>query len=175
MPDILPCPEFGVDAASWNIDPSPVFVVHIHFCEKHHECPRHDTDHPMTSENPRQVVLAVDDEAIILWGTAALLESLGYDVVRANSGMAALQLILNRPDIGTLVTDFQMPIMSGVELAEAVRTVRPDLPVIIATGHTSLQSRTGHAWTTISKPFTRDELAHALSSAIARQPSGASG
>ena len=83
----------------------------------------------------RCVVLAVDDETIILLGTAALLESLGYKVVRANSGRAALEALADRPEIGALLTDLQMPSMSGAELATTAQNLQPDLPVIIATGH----------------------------------------
>jgi CheY-like chemotaxis protein len=117
------------------------------------------------SDIPHSVVLAVDDEAIILWSTSVLLESLGHDVVRASSGALALEALRGHPEITTLLTDFQMPNMSGVELAEAVRIVRPDIPVVIATGHASLATREGHEWTTISKPFTCAELADAIAEA----------
>lgn len=128
----------------------------------------------MSSDKSRPVVLAVDDEALILWGTAALLESMGYDVVRANSGAMALDALRENPDIGTLLTDYQMPNMSGTELAIAARALRPGLPVIIATGHASLQNREGHSWMTIAKPYTRDELADALTAATTDQCCGAS-
>ena len=124
---------------------------------------------------PPPVVLAVDDEALILWGTAALLESLGYNVVRVNSGALALDALRENPEIGTLLTDYQMPNMSGTELATAARALRPNLPVVIATGHANLQSREGLAWMTIiAKPYTRDELADALAAANTDQCCGAS-
>lgn len=114
----------------------------------------------------RCVVLVVDDDAIILWGTASLLESLGFEVIRANSGSAALEALNDRHEIGALVTDFEMPRMSGVELAEAAQILRPDLPVVIATGHTTLKTGAGHHWITLAKPFTRDELQLAVTRAI---------
>lgn len=115
------------------------------------------------------VVLVVDDEAIILWGTASLLESLGYRAVRANSGCAALEALHDRSDICVLLTDFQMPAMTGIELAHAARAARPELPVIIATGNTSLHGSTGQPWLTLPKPFTREELYVAMQSALAGQ------
>jgi CheY-like chemotaxis protein len=118
-------------------------------------------------ENLRRLVLVVDDETIILWGTASLLESLGYEVVRANSGSAALEALHDRHDISALLTDFQMPHMSGIELAEAARRLRPDLPIVISTGHTTLQSSTGRSWVTLAKPFTREELDEAIKHALA--------
>jgi DNA-binding NtrC family response regulator len=117
-------------------------------------------------DGARCVVLVVDDETIILWGTASLLESLGYDVIRANSGSAALEALRDRKEISALLTDFQMPRMSGIELAEAARKFRPELPVVIATGHMTLQSSAGRPWVTLAKPFTRDELDEAIKHAL---------
>lgn len=118
-------------------------------------------------DKPRPVVLVVDDETIILWGTASILESLGYKVIRANSGQAALAALHEHQEIGVLVTDFQMPRMSGIELAETARRLRPELPVIIATGHTTSQWTEERLWETLAKPFTRDELDVALKRALA--------
>ncbi len=114
----------------------------------------------------RRVVLVVDDDTIILWGTAAILESLGFEVIRANLGSAALEALRDRQEICALVTDFEMPRMSGIELAEAAQILRPDLAVVIATGHTTLKSGSGHHWITLAKPFTRDELQLAVTRAL---------
>jgi DNA-binding NtrC family response regulator len=120
-------------------------------------------------DQARCVVLVVDDETIILWGTASLLESLGYEVIRASSGSAALEALHDRQEIGVLLTDFQMPRMTGIELAEAARKLRPDLPVVIATGHQTLQGSAGRPWVTLPKPFTRDELEEAVKRALAER------
>lgn len=117
-------------------------------------------------DRARCVVLVVDDDTIILWGTASLLESLGFQVIRANSGSAALEALRDRQDIGALVTDYEMPHMSGVELAEAAWLFRPDLPVVIATGHTTLKMGSSHHWLTLAKPFTRDELQATMTRAL---------
>ncbi len=116
----------------------------------------------MPVDHPQRLILVVDDETIILWGTASLLESLGYRVIRANTGSSALKALQDRPEISAVLTDFQMPKMSGVELAEAARQLRPDLPVVIATGHTTLQASQGRPWVTLAKPFTREELGDAV-------------
>lgn len=117
-------------------------------------------------DQARCVVLVVDDDTIILWGTASLLESLGFEVIRANSGSAALEALQDRQEIGALVTDFEMPRMSGIELAEAAQILRPDLPVVIATGHTTLNTGSGNPWITLAKPFTREELQLAVARAL---------
>lgn len=120
----------------------------------------------MPDADAQRLVLVVDDETIILWGTASMLESLGYKVMRATSGALALEALHSQSGIAALVTDFQMPKMSGIELAEAARHLRADLPIVISTGHVTLQASTGLPWVTLPKPFTRDELGDAVQRAL---------
>jgi CheY-like chemotaxis protein len=120
----------------------------------------------MLDADAQRLVLVVDDETIILWGTASMLESLGYRVMRATSGALALEALNSDSDIAALVTDFQMPQMSGIELAEAARHLRADLPIVISTGHVTLQASTELPWITLPKPFTRDELGDAVQRAL---------
>lgn len=82
-----------------------------------------------------KVVLAVDDDVIILMNTGALLEELGHEVIEASSGAEALQKLQVRSDIGMLITDHLMPGMTGNELIEAARKIRPNLSIILATGY----------------------------------------
>ena len=117
-------------------------------------------------DQERCVILVVDDDPIILWGTASLLEALHFEIVRANSGKAALEALRNRRDISVLVTDFEMPQMSGVELAREAQTARPNLAVVIATGHTSFNTNLSEPWVTLAKPFTSDGLQNAITLAM---------
>jgi CheY-like chemotaxis protein len=73
-------------------------------------------------------ILAVDDDAIILMNTAALLEDMGHRVLEATSGDEALTIFRATPGIDLIVIDFAMPGMNGVELAEHVCAARPDMP-----------------------------------------------
>jgi len=81
-------------------------------------------------------VLCVDDEPAIVELLRAQLEALGYRVSAHVSPIEALADFVSRPlDFDVLVTDLTMPGMSGAELAERFLRVRPDMPVVMATGY----------------------------------------
>jgi PAS domain S-box-containing protein len=110
-------------------------------------------------------VLAVDDDALVLLNTAAMLEDLGHMVYQAGSGAEAL-LVLEKHEVDLLVTDFAMPQMNGLELAEEVRRSRPNLPVLLATGFAELGEAAALHFPRLAKPFTQAELARALAAAV---------
>ena len=119
------------------------------------------------------VVLAVDDDVLVRMGTAAMLEDLGHTVKEANSGEEALKLLAHGIKIDLVVTDQAMPRMTGVQLAEAIRAERPDLPIILATGYAELPAGLGSTLPRLSKPFTQEQLANALKEAIGEENIGA--
>ena len=83
-------------------------------------------------------VLIVDDSAIDRRLAGALLAKRGYDVAYAADGREALERCEQvRPDV--VVTDLQMPQMTGLELVEALRSRFPSLPVVLMTAHGSEQ------------------------------------
>ncbi len=85
------------------------------------------------------VLLFVDDEPALRVSTALVLESIGYQVLTAEDGIAALEVIERTvPDL--IISDLKMPRMDGTELIRAVRTRFPDLPVIAITGEFSAVS-----------------------------------
>ncbi|WP_241558007.1 hybrid sensor histidine kinase/response regulator [Falsirhodobacter deserti] len=100
-------------------------------------------------------VLAVDDDRLVLMNTAFMLEDLGYRVIEAHSGTEALK-VLKDQHVDLLITDQLMPRMSGIELATSARQLRPDLPVILATGYTDLETDLGLPL--LNKPFSLDQL-----------------
>lgn len=108
-------------------------------------------------------VLVVDDEIHIVHVVAIKLRNNGYDVITAENGNEALAAaIQEKPDI--IVTDFQMPGMTGIELIEAVRQNPEvaDVPVIILTARgfaiDSNQKEQLHISECLSKPFSPKEL-----------------
>ena len=112
----------------------------------------------------RRVVLAVDDDALVLMGTAGLLEDLGHEVIEAHSGAAALDALAERPDIDLVVTDQAMPKMTGVQLAATIRSLRPDLPVVLATGYAEMPEGAASLVTArLEKPFSEAQLERTLS------------
>jgi two-component system cell cycle sensor histidine kinase/response regulator CckA len=67
------------------------------------------------------------------------LESLGYDVVARNSSIEALELFKKKKDrFDLVITDMTMPNMTGEKLAEKLMQIRPDIPVILCTGFSSM-------------------------------------
>jgi PAS domain S-box-containing protein len=80
-------------------------------------------------------VLFVDDEKEIAALGLSLLQRLGYTVVAQTQPMEALELVRTAPQaFDVVITDMTMPKMTGIRLAEALKTIRPDLPIILCTG-----------------------------------------
>ena len=113
------------------------------------------------------VVLVVDDDPGLLDVGTAMLESLGYLVLAANSPEAAFQLAEEHGDhIDTLLTDVIMPGMNGLDLARLVASRFPRMGVLFMSGYSdevvSEYSVTGERVSFIQKPFTMETLATAL-------------
>jgi CheY-like chemotaxis protein len=84
---------------------------------------------------PRRL-LCVDDDSNFRTFYETLLGTHGYDVTLAASGRQALKLFLSRK-IDAVLTDFEMPGMSGTELAARLKRLRPDLPVLLVSASKS--------------------------------------
>lgn len=84
-------------------------------------------------------VLIVDDEKNILSGLTETFKIEGYNVLSAENGKAAWNLI-QKNDVDLVITDLRMPEMSGEELIEKVRSSYPKLPIIVLTGHGTIEN-----------------------------------
>ncbi|MCW1432233.1 PAS domain S-box protein [Novosphingobium sp. JCM 18896] len=111
-------------------------------------------------------ILAVDDDALVLMNTVALLEDLGHDVIEASSGRQALEVFAGQHDIDMLITDQAMPMMTGVELIEAIDAIRPGTPAIIASGYGEGVEVPGREVVRLGKPFNQSQLADAVIEAV---------
>jgi CheY-like chemotaxis protein len=107
----------------------------------------------------RLKILAVDDDVLILMNTAAMLEDLGHEVLEASTGAEALDLLRADHAIDLLITDQSMPNMLGTQLAHFAAEIRPDLPVILATGYGEIPTETRLQITKLEKPYTQALLA----------------
>lgn len=112
-------------------------------------------------------ILMVDDDPLIAMSSVDMLEDLGHEVVEANSGMQALELLTSERPFDLLVTDFSMPGMNGAELSRRARELIPGLPILIATGYAELPEGTDLEISRLGKPYTQDQLATEISKVIA--------
>jgi two-component system response regulator HydG len=118
-------------------------------------------------------VLVVDDEPTLLRALEALLKKKGYDVVGLDSPIQATQK-LAAEDFDVALLDIKMPQLSGLELLNAVKHRRPEIEVIMMTGHatveTALQAVKSGAYDYLTKPFDDVELvARAVAKAAERK------
>ena len=111
-------------------------------------------------------LLFVDDDFLISLSTAALLEDLGHEVVKASSGAAAMEVLESGKPVDLMITDYAMPGMTGVQLAEAARRLRPGLPILLATGYADLPARTKVDLPRLSKPYLQRQLAERITALL---------
>ena len=107
--------------------------------------------------NPlRPVVLLVEDEPLVRMDAADVLEHAGFEVIEASDARAAKEALDRRPDIHVLFTDVQMPgPMNGLDLAWLVHNHRPDICLVITSGHLRPdQDNLPERAVFIAKPYT---------------------
>jgi CheY-like chemotaxis protein len=123
----------------------------------------------ISTETPpvRATILVVDDDPLIASSTSYLLQDLGQEVIEANSGEAALEILRSGREVDVLLTDFSMPRMTGLELANAARTLRPMLPVILATGYAELPEGAEANLPRLRKPYQQSQLLMEIAKAVA--------
>ncbi len=111
-------------------------------------------------------VLMVDDDALVLTNSIAMLEDLGHSVMGVDSGAQALTLLRGGAVFDLVVTDHAMPSMTGAELVATIRDEWPALPVILATGYAELPEGFVDSLATLHKPFSQAQAASAIASAV---------
>ena len=99
-------------------------------------------------------VLVVDDEFLIVQLTASWLEELGCEVETALNGSEASAKLRNDQRIEVLITDVNMPGISGYQLAHQAKEIRPELKVILLSG----AERDPHGWPLLRKPIQHSDL-----------------
>ena len=108
-----------------------------------------------------RTILIVDDEKNYLTILSAVLEDEGFEVLTALGGREALE-VHKTSDLDLILTDMKMPEMDGIELLERIKSVDPDLPVIMMTAHgtvdKAVEAMQKGAYTYILKPFDNERL-----------------
>jgi CheY-like chemotaxis protein len=116
---------------------------------------------PRNPAHPSQQILVVEDDVAIRRLNALVLVHSGYQVDAAEDGAAGWEA-LHGKNFDLLITDHEMPRLSGVELVKKVRAARMTLPVILATGALPEEELERHPWlqlaATLLKPFSSDQL-----------------
>jgi CheY-like chemotaxis protein len=115
----------------------------------------------------KERILFVDDEDLLVeWGQATL-ERLGYSVVTMTDSTEALERFSADPSgFDLVITDFTMSGLTGIQLAEELLNIRPDIPIILCTGHSETVSpdiaKEAGIKEYLMKPLVKQELATAV-------------
>ena len=115
-------------------------------------------------------MLLVDNHEGVREVTAAGLAEMGHQVVSVEDGPRMLALLAARPnDFDLIVSDYAMPLMSGCDMLDRAREIRPDLPGIIITGYAESGSiaKKPAGVPVLAKPFSGEQLADSIRGAMA--------
>jgi signal transduction histidine kinase len=118
---------------------------------------------PVQGGTPREVILVVEDDALMRRMTTESLRELGYTALHSESAARALDVLEGRADIALLFTDIVMPEVNGKQLADEALRRFPGLKVIYTTGYTPNAVVHGGVLDPgvqlLTKPFTFEQLA----------------
>jgi two-component system response regulator AtoC len=111
-------------------------------------------------------ILVVDDEPELIETLRDILVFKGFDVETAENGAQAIGLLRGTHHFDLMITDLRMPEMDGSELLKAVREMKRGLPIIILTGHATVENGVDSleqgACDYLLKPFNLDQLMSAV-------------
>ncbi|WP_207485202.1 ATP-binding protein [Arenibaculum pallidiluteum] len=115
-------------------------------------------------------ILLVDDDPEARAACGAMLQELGHNVIAARNGIEALARIESGEGVDLVLTDHAMPGMTGIELAARIRSLRPDLGVLVATGYVETDTLAADAVIVLRKPFGVRDLQAVLAEALTSSP-----
>jgi CheY-like chemotaxis protein len=122
--------------------------------------------------HPEEILLIVDDDPTARRLTVMAAKELGYNVLEADGGKAAIEILKRQPEIKLLVTDVVMPEMDGAQLTREAVFRRHDLRVLYMTGfpRAFLVRHNIQTENVLTKPFTLRQFAEAVRVALGRPP-----
>ena len=113
-----------------------------------------------------ETILVVEDDADVRQYTVDALRDLGFRVIEARDGESALRSLAENAHVDLLFTDVGLPSLNGRQLAERVKILRPELPVLFTTGYARdaivHHGRLDPGVEVLSKPYTRLQMAKAV-------------
>ena len=125
-----------------------------------------------TTMKERYTILVVDDEKVIRDGCSLILKPEGYRVATAENGQQALDILSQEP-VHVVLCDLKMPVMGALEVLEKMGVQYPDIPVIIITGHgtvdDAVECMKKGAYDFVTKPFRLEHLTLCVRRALEKQ------
>ena len=136
-----------------------------------------DGAEPVCNSDQIPRILFIDDDDVLLKVGERMLERLGYRVTGKNNAVEALASFETNPDqFDVVITDQKMPKMDGLRLAQGIRDVRPDIPIIMCTGYTeeieNAKLKNLGIWELVRKPVVFSELAEVARKVLEQRKSG---
>lgn len=132
------------------------------------------TDTEITEDNEQKVIfgnsehiLFIDDEKPIVDMAEQMLQKLGYKVTTETSSTEALKLFQQQPDkFDLVITDQIMPELKGLQLAQKILNIRPDIPIILCTGYSEevdlQEAKSIGVKQFVFKPLTKEEISRII-------------
>jgi len=117
------------------------------------------------------VILVVDDEELVRRTATTTLAHLGYTILEAANGQEAIEVFQrNSGRIALVILDLSMPVMNGEESLKRLKSIKPDVPVLLSSGFSETEAArrfqsTGPA-TFLQKPYTAQHLAELVRAAL---------
>jgi two-component system CheB/CheR fusion protein len=141
-------------------------IFHVYFPAIETELPQ-KTGPIKTATMGQERILLIDDEVMLAEMERTMLERLGYQVTVSTNSLDALAVFQENPlQFDAVITDQTMPEMTGIDLARKMLAIRPELPIILCTGYSSLineqQARASGIKGFAMKPLSNKELAQML-------------
>jgi len=129
----------GAITVNSELGKGTTFHVYLPVIHKAEKAEKDAPEEPLPTGSER--ILFIDDEEVLIEIGGQMLELLGYEVIGKKSSVQALELFRAEPDrFDLVITDMTMPHMTGDKLARELMKLRPDIPVILCTGHSELTS-----------------------------------
>jgi len=130
---------------------------------------------PVTERQPvpvgTETILLVDDESAVRRALRGMLERSGFHIIECEDGAQALATLERKEPVDAILIDRSMPGLSGEQVIERIWQLGIRLPILVLSGHSSVELRNPNVRAVLSKPITREALISELRRALDRQPS----